>query len=136
VSGSQGSYDLALNRKDHDLVFPLVDGYTDRYTIWMINGADKVAQQVKITLLAFFGEWFLDTTFGVPYLEDILVKNPHMPSVESILRSHILDVPHVTGLVSFTLAWDRQDRILSVVFEATTDYGPIQDSIRLEMMRV
>lgn len=131
---SQGSYDLALNRLDHDMVFHTT-ATPNKFTLWPINGADKVAQQIKINLLTFFGEWFLDQTWGVPYLEEILIKNPRMPSVETILREHINSVPHVTRLVSFGLSWDRMRRILSVTFEATTDFGPIKDTVKLEVMR-
>lgn len=131
---NQGSYDLALNRLDHDMVFHAA-GTPDKVAIWPINGADKVAQQIKINLLTFFSEWFLDETWGVPYLEEILVKNPRMASVETILREHINDVPHVTLLVAFGLDWDRMRRTLFVNFEANTDYGPIKESVKLEMFR-
>jgi len=138
VSASLGSYDLALSRQDHDLVFPIVSvsGSPEKHAIWPINGADKVAQEIKINLLTLFGEWFLDITWGVPYLEEIMVKDPHMPSIETIFRSHILDVPHVTQLTSFNLTWDRARRTLTVNFAAVTDYGIIQDSVRLDMNRV
>jgi hypothetical protein len=183
MSGSQGNYDLALSRADHDMWFAIVQkakpigsiwdsGYslwdTDnskwdqfysetiwdngdcvwdckwdptqpplgtaaRYAIVAINGADKVAQQIKITLLAFLGEWFLDVTFGVPYLEDILVKTPHMAAIETILRSHITDVPHVLRFESFSMDFDRARRTLGVNFVVITDYGPITDSFKLDV---
>jgi len=139
MSGSQGTYDLALSRLDHDMLLPVVSApgvVPPKHAIWTINGADKVAQEVKINLLAFLGEWFLDVTFGVPYLEDILVKNPHMPSIETIFRFHILDVPHVTLITSFNMTWDRARRTLTVNFAANTDYGPIKDSVILDTMHV
>lgn len=136
MSGSQGNYDLALSRADHDLWFPLVDGDTNKHTILPINGADKVGQQIKITLLAFLGEWFLDVTFGVPYLEEILIKNPRISTVETILRAHINAVPHVIRLETFLVEWNRQARTLSVNFVAQTDYGPIQDSVKLDTAHV
>ena len=132
---NQGSYDLALNRADHDMVFHATTKNSGKVSIWPINGADKVAQQIKINLLTFFGEWFLDQTWGVPYLEEILIKNPRMASVETILREHINSVPHVTRIVALGLDWNRRTRILTVQFEATTDYGPIRDSVKLEMLR-
>ena len=139
MSASLGNYDLALSRQVHDLIFVVASApgaLPEKRAIWPINGADKVAQQIKMTLLTLFGEWFLDITFGIPYLEEILVKNPHMPSVESIFRSAILDVPHVTLLNSFNLEWDRARRTLTVNFGANTDYGTIQDSVKLDMFNV
>jgi len=140
MSDTQGNYDLALSRADHDMWFPVSptnDPTTEpRYQIWPINGADKVAQQIKITLLAFLGEWFLDITFGVPYLEEILVKNPHLASVETILRAHINNVPRVIRLESFNMTFDRARRTLGVEFEAVTDYGPVKDSVKLDTAHV
>lgn len=133
ASASQGSFDLALNRLDHDLQFH--PSGTDKVSIWPINGADKVAQQIKINLLTFLGEWFLDETWGVPYLEEILIKNPRMGSVETILRDHINSVPHVIRITLLDLGWDRMRRTLSVIFEANTDYGPIKETVKLEMLR-
>jgi len=136
MSLTQGPFDLALHRVDHDMEFQSSVVGGDKFSIWPINGADKVAQQIKINLLTFYGEWFLDTSWGVPYLEDILVKNPRMATVETILRFHINSVPHVTRLTYFDLSWDRRRRTLTVVFGCSTDYGPIKDSVKLEMPRV
>jgi hypothetical protein len=163
MSESQGNFDLALSRADHDMWFPALpkpppealslwdndeskwdneESLWDqldvtvteviRHTIVPINGADKVAQQIKITLLAFLGEWFLDVTFGVPYLEEILVKNPQMSTIETILRAHINAVPHVIRLETFLIEWDRVRRTLGVNFVAQTDYGRIKDSVKLD----
>jgi hypothetical protein len=125
------SNDLALNRIDHDMVFhPVLD---NKYSIWFIDGADKVAQQIKINLLSFLGEWFLDNTYGVPYLEDILIKNPRMASVEVILRNHINSVPNVIRIDSFVLDWNRQTRSLAVEFTCETNLGPIKESVKLQV---
>lgn len=131
------AYDLVLNRLDHDMQFKpfTMDDGSVRYEFWMFDSADRVAQQIKINLLSFLGEWFLDTTYGVPYLEDIVVKNPRMAAVETILRSHINSVPNVIRLDSFSMGWNRKDRTLGVQFSATTDYGSIKESYKLEMQR-
>jgi hypothetical protein len=132
--------DLALNRVDHDLVWhpiPLDTSVStsvvQKYEIWLIDSADKVAQQIKINLLSLLGEWFLDSRYGVPYLEEILIKNPRMSSVETILRSHIASVPNVIRITSFGLGWNRQTRVLSVEFACDTDLGPIKESVKLEV---
>jgi hypothetical protein len=132
MSGSQGTYDLALSRVTHDLVWS--GPVAGKYSIWPINGADKVAQQIKINLLSFLGEWFLDNTYGVPYLEDILVKNPRMAVVETIFRYHIINIPHVIRVDALSLDWDRKTRLLGVQFTCETDLGPITESVKLEIM--
>lgn len=132
------SYDLALNRMDHDFVFSKITQQDNsvKYSIFPMEGADRVAQQIKINLLAFLGEWFLDNTFGVPYLEEILIKNPRMAAVESIIRGHINSVPNVIRVDTLSLSWDRKKRSLFITFSASTTLGPIKDSFKLEMNRV
>ena len=130
------SYDLVLSRINHDMMFSPIqmsDGST-HYSFWPFEGADRVAQQIKINLMSFLGEWFLDTTYGVPYLQDIMIKNPKMSSVESILRSHINSVPDVKRIDSLALDWDRRSRILGVTFSADTELGPIKESFKLELL--
>lgn len=116
--------DLAL-ASDHDLDVDLL-GRTS-----FVDGADRIAQQVKVTLLAFMGEWFLDTTFGVPYLEDILVKAPDRASIEGILRARIRAVPGVERVRTLDLQIERQQRFLRVAFDADTTAGRLQRIVEL-----
>ena len=62
--------DLKLS-STHDLL--LKDG-----KLLLTEGASQRAQQIKIALLTFFGEWEFDTSIGIPYLEQILVKTPNI----------------------------------------------------------
>ena len=62
-------YDLALNVDSWDLVFHNND-------LLLIDNAERIGQQIKITLQFWFQEWFLDTTQGIPYLQYICIKTP------------------------------------------------------------
>lgn len=106
--------DILLDTTTHDLVRKNGD-------LVLIDGGRRVEQQVKITLLTFYGEWFLDTSFGVPYLEKIHVKSPNRVEIEFILRAKILDVPDVTKITYLDMGFDRQARKLKVecTFEST-----------------
>ena len=77
--------DFALNAKTHDLI--IADG-----DLIAIDNAERVAQQIKIQLLTWLGEWFLDITHGVPYLDYILVKNPNIELERSIFKEQIMNV--------------------------------------------
>jgi len=111
------SYDIQLDPLTHDLVIAAPGD------LRLVDGAARVAQQIKVTLLLFLGEWFLDTDFGVPYLEEVLVKNPNFAGVNALLRARILDVPGVTRIVSLSMDMNRQARTLSVTFSAETPFG-------------
>lgn len=113
--------DLKLS-STHDLL--IKDG-----KLLLIEGAGQRAQQIKIALLTFLGEWEFDITIGIPYLEQILVKSPNKFRVEAILRKKILAVQGVRRITSFELDIVRVNRSLSVHFSAETDEGKIDDKV-------
>lgn len=116
--------DLALS-DDHDLDLDLLGRAS------FVDGADRIAQQIKTTLLAFMGEWFLDTTFGVPYFEDVLVKSPDRASIEAIFRARIRAVPGVTQVQAMQLQMERQLRVLRVTYQADTSFGRLDRVVLL-----
>ena len=98
--------------------------------IFAINGSIKriytgaqVVQSVRSRLLAYLGEWFLDTSAGVPYFESIFTKPADILETESILKATILQTVGVATLDSFFIDFDSLTRKLSVSFEATTVDG-------------
>ncbi|MCY6395077.1 hypothetical protein [Actinobacillus pleuropneumoniae] len=93
----------------------------------LVSGANKKAQQIKIALLTFAEEWFLDNTVGLPYFNDILVKNAERSKVENVFRKAILSVENVLSVKAISLFLDRKNRMLSVHFEADTSEGVIRD---------
>lgn len=116
--------DLLLDTNSHDLD-------TSGYKLHLSSGLDATAQRIKIRLKLFLGEWFLDTAAGVPYYEDILIKNPDLNLVKAALQQQILTTPEVVELISFDLQLDNQTRTLSVTFAATTTSGLIEDELIL-----
>lgn len=114
------AYDIALNIASNDLVIKNND-------LILIDNAERVAQQVLITLRFWLGEWFLDTREGVPYLEYILVKNPNMSHIKQILTEKIKSVDGVNNIVSLNFDFRRIRRELYVDFEINTDYGLITE---------
>lgn len=110
--------DLALNAKSHDLIVNDAD-------LMAIDNAERVAQQIKIQLLTWRGEWFLDTTHGVPYLDYILVKNLSIELIRSIFREQIMSVDDVNDVVDIEIDYDVKTRIMTVAYEASTSYGLI-----------
>ena len=98
----------------------------------LTEGASQRAQQIKIALLTFLGEWEFDTSIGIPYLEQILVKTPNKFRVEAILRKKILAVQGVRRITAFGLDINRINRSLSVHFVAETDEGKVEDNVMID----
>lgn len=112
------AYDIAMDVSAGDIALKDND-------ILLIDNAERVAQQVLITLREWRGEWFLKTADGVPYLEYILVKNPNMAHVRQVLTEAIESVEGVKKCSELDLQFNRVLRTLSVSYEIDTDYGLI-----------
>lgn len=110
--------DIALHANNHDIL--IKDG-----DFLLIDNAERVAQQIKVKLLTFLGEWFLDTTWGVPYLEYILVKQPNQELIKQILSEQISSVDDVKSLNALELDYQVKIRTLIVNYEVSTEYGLI-----------
>jgi hypothetical protein len=41
---------------------------------WLINSPEAVAQAVKTRFELWYGQWFLDTTEGTPWIQSVLGK--------------------------------------------------------------
>lgn len=112
------SHDLAMDMATGDLV--LHDG-----DVLLIDNAERVAQQILITLRFWLGEWFLDTKDGIPYLEYVLVKSPNLLHIRQIFTEAMEKVDGVKRVEEMNLTFDVKNRSLRVDYEASTDYGLI-----------
>ncbi len=56
---------------------------------WLVNSPEAVAQAIKTRFLLWYGQWFLDTTEGTPWIQSVLGKqkpdtyNPGYPPAHS-----------------------------------------------------
>lgn len=92
-----------------------------------------VMQDLFIRLRFFYGEWFLDTTQGLPYFRYVFVQNPDERLIKSIFRRTILGTPGIASLDNFSMNFDRARRIISPLFAGrlvggkrftSADFGP------------
>ena len=95
------------------------------------NDAEQVAQKVKTKLLFYQGEWFLDITVGVPYFQQVFVKPALIGTIESLIKSQIINTEGVKKLTFFKSNFDRKNRKFSVSFSAETIYGTISKDISI-----
>jgi hypothetical protein len=97
----------------------------------LVSNADAIQQHLIQRLKLFRGEWFLDLDAGVPYFQDILVKNPNPALVDGVLKDAILGSPGVLELTSFSMIYDTTARTLTVTFTVETINGPVDVSTQL-----
>lgn len=107
------------------------DIFVTGYGIARTDGREQIAQRIKTRLQLFFGEWFLDRNAGVPWLEQILIKNPRATIVQGVLKQTIIRTPGVLELTAFSITDINQERAVSVNFTVRTTDGTITDQIEV-----
>lgn len=98
----------------------------------VVDGADAVAQRLRGRLTLWSGEWFLDTSIGIPFLRILGLKGARV-FAEATLRRAITTCPGVAALESFTLTLDAPTRSAVVAFRARATDGTVieDDGFRL-----
>lgn len=86
-------------------------------------GAEAVGQHVRQRLMTFKGEWFLDTTAGVPWLAQIMGKDYDPALAEAVVKAEILNTDAVTEITTFSVGFNRSTRDLQIRnIEVLTEY--------------
>lgn len=92
---------------------------------------NSVAQKIRIKLLWFEGEWRWNTEEGMPYMSDLLVKNPDTDYLEGIIRSTIFEVDEVTEVREVKITINKQTRNAVIQYVALTDYETIKEEVKI-----
>src|ERR1700749_2893649 len=103
---------------------PIVgDLYLENGTARLTNSLlEDVAQELYIRFRFFQGEWFLDQTLGLPYLQSILGKKTPLGILSQIFKRVITTCPGVASLTSFQLTRGA-NRALILNFAALLNDG-------------
>lgn len=96
----------------------------------LVARRSAVAQGIAIRLRFFRGEYWLDEAIGVPYLEEVLIKQPNATLVRERLREAIADTPDVTQVIGTALQLGS-DRAASISYTVADAYSaaPISQSV-------
>jgi len=83
--------------------------------------AQRLTQRYKLVA----AEWFLDRTRGIPYFQQILVKNPNPVVIDAIFKNETIADPAVKEIRKFELDLDTITRGLTLTVDLNTDDGPV-----------
>lgn len=86
-----------------------------------------IRQAIDLTLGFFLGEWFLDESVGIPYYEEILIKNPSLVAVREIFRLALESVAGVREVLALDVGYDGS-RIARVPWSVSTDLGELSST--------
>jgi hypothetical protein len=100
------------------------DLYLDEFgSLAVVKNAEAVGQHVRVRLMTYEGEWFLDNQVGVPWIRDIVGHQYDPIMAESVLKAEILDTDGVTDISSFSVRFDNSTRGLSAFnIDIVTEY--------------
>lgn len=94
-----------------------------------LTGVDAVAQAIKTRLFLLFGEWWEDTSDGLPLWQSILAA-PGAPKnkriADSLIKARIIGTPNVTGIINFSSTFDSNTRAYSFQATVNTLFGKVQ----------
>lgn len=89
----------------------------------LVDGDEETLQLMYQALWSFQGEWFINLSSGIPYLQQIFVKNP--VQAEAILKNAIMNIPGLTALESLSLTVDEETRDATLSLSATSESGQV-----------
>ena len=76
-----------------------------------------VAQRLSVRLRTYLGEWFLDTTMGIDWFADVLLKNVSKQTVDSILQNELVKDRFVVKIKKFSSSVVNRNYICSFSVE-------------------
>ena len=94
-----------------------------------ISITDSVRQAVRVRLQWFFSEWRFAPQYGVPYFEEILIKNPNDRRVRAIIRDETLTVDEVLDAKNITVTLNRLTRQATIALDIVTT----EETFRMEV---
>lgn len=94
----------------------------------LISGVDEVTQEILCSLRTFLGEWFLDNSIGVPWFQQVFVKNVEKSVVDALIINTICSVPGVQTLLSYTSTINTSTRAMTISFKAQSTSGIVNYS--------
>lgn len=110
------------------------DLYLDDGELYFSDGPLQALQEIGCRLDFFLGEYFLDTSQGIPYYRDILIKAPNGETIKSLYRRTILSVPGMAQISKLEYSLDRKRRVAYIEWEAFwIDGQPLDGKLELNL---
>lgn len=86
------------------------------------DNSESIAQRIKIRLLRYQGEYFLNTLLGLPFFQEILVKGTAKEYIDTLIIDEINNTVGVLTIDSFESTVSLAG-LYRAVFVATTTEG-------------
>lgn len=107
----------------------------DRGDFLFIDNDQRIIQQIKIRLLTWANEWFLDKEVGINYFDIFNEKQNTEALIENLIRNTISDIENITSVDRVGVKKDNESRVLTVYFDITIDFKKYSETIVLNLGR-
>lgn len=91
-----------------------------------VSELEALRQKILQRLRLFLGEWFLDTTRGVPYFQNILGENVNPSIATQILTNEIAKEDEITAVKNVQYTFDRITRNFTYSATVSSVWGSTQ----------
>ena len=98
-----------------------------------IAPTDGIRQAVIIRLRWFFNEWRFAPTFGMPYFEEILIKNTDVERIKVIIRDECLSADGVKDITNITVKFDTHSRKAVFSFNIVTSEEIYDEEVNIRV---
>ena len=105
----------------------------DRGDFLLIDNDQRIIQQIKIRLLTWSNEWFLNKDVGINYLDIFNEKQNTEALIENLIRNTISDIENVVSVDSVSVKKDNKNRTLTVNFDVTIGFKQYSEVIVLSL---
>lgn len=114
---------LYLDPETNDIV--LDDNFNLRITT---TDAEELSQLITTRLQTYSGEAFSNRAIGIPYFEQVLIKNPNLPLIRSIIAAEVASIPGVRDVLRVDLTLDKLNRKLNGTIEVRSTAGEVVET--------
>ncbi|WP_320972304.1 GPW/gp25 family protein [Enterocloster bolteae] len=93
--------------------------------------SNSVRQKIRIKLLWFLGEWRWNKDYGLPYFEELLIKNPDTEAFERYIHDVLVEIEEVTEISKVEIAVDPATRIGAIAVTVKASVETIREEVRI-----
>jgi hypothetical protein len=89
---------------------------------FLVNSPAAVAQIIETNLGLFSGEWYLDQTLGMPWLQGVIGKYSQA-TADLTVQTFIRNIPFVTDIETYESIDTQSNRNYSATTTVDTQFG-------------
>lgn len=98
-----------------------------------VQFTDSVLQAIKIRLKWFLAEWRINTNYGMPYYDEVFIKNPSTALIEDRIRTEILSIDGVQTVESISVMIDKTTRVANIQFKVVAQEEVINEEVKVNV---